>query len=299
MKDHLKAHLALATVAFLYGANYIIAKITLGSGLITPQGFIMLRVLTAGTLLWIVHGLFIKEKLERADIGYVAMLSIFGIAINQLCFFYGLKHTSAMHASLIMITVPVLVLTGSALLLGNKVNRWQICGIALGLIGAAILVYSASDATETATVLGDVFILINAISYALYLLLAKKVLMKYHPFTILKWLFAFGAVFIIPFGMPDLLAADFGSFEAKHWWSVAFVLLGATFLAYLFNAYALSKVKSSTVSFYLYFQPLIASGIAIAIGADTLSASKLQAAVLLFAGVYMVTKKGGSTAEKA
>ena len=289
MSNLTRAHIALALVAVLYGANYIIAKITLGSGLITPQGFIMLRALAACFFLWVAHALFVKEKLARTDMGYVAMCSIFGIAINQLCFFYGLKHTSAMHASLIMITTPVLVLAGSALLLRNKILKGQILGIVLGLAGAALLVWSAGTDGGASSAVGDIYVLINAISYALYLLLAKKILMKYHPITVLKWIFTFGTLFIMPFGFTDMLSADYASFQSEHWWSVVFVLVGATFMTYTLNAYALSKVKASVVGFYLYFQPLIASLIAIGLGTDSLNMTKVQAALLLFVGVYLVT----------
>jgi len=68
MSNLTRAHVALALVAVLYGANYIIAKITLGSGLITPQGFIMLRALAACFFLWVAHALFVKEKLLRNKI---------------------------------------------------------------------------------------------------------------------------------------------------------------------------------------------------------------------------------------
>lgn len=288
MNRNVLPHLALSSVALLYGANYVIAKVVLGSGLITPNGFIMLRIIGATILLWAIHPLIIKERLERKDYLYTAFCSIFGITINQLCFFQGLKYTSPMHASLIMITVPMIVLFASFLILKNKITPRQILGMILGLIGAAILVLSATSSDGVASVKGDLFILINANSYALYLVLVKRLMEKYHALTVIKWLFLFGGLIVVPFGLPDMLNADFSAFATPHWWSVVYVIIGATFLTYLFNGYALGHVKSSTVGFYVYFQPLIASFISIFIGQDTLDLPKIQAAVLLFVGVYFV-----------
>lgn len=288
MNKTILAHLALASVALLYGANYVIAKIVLGSGLISPNGFIMLRVIGATILLWTIHPFIIKERLEKRDYLYAAFCSIFGIAVNQLCFFQGLKYTSPMHASLIMITVPMMVLFASFLILKSKITSRQILGMALGLIGAAILVVSATSSDGIASVKGDIYILINACSYALYLVLVKRLMEKYHTLTVIKWLFLFGGIIVIPFGLPDMLVADFSAFATPHWWSVVYVIIGATFLTYLFNGYALGHVKSSTVGFYVYFQPLIASFISIFIGQDTLDFPKVQAAILLFVGVYFV-----------
>jgi drug/metabolite transporter (DMT)-like permease len=285
-----KAHIALATVALIYGVNYVVAKSVLTSGLITSQGFIMLRVIFATILLWILHSMTSREKLDRSDFLYAAMCSIFGIAVNQLCFFKGLELTSPMHASLIMIIVPIIVLLGSYFILKDKVTVRQTIGILLGLAGAAVLIWSAGKHDKISSLRGDIFILINAISYALYLIFAKRLLIKYHPITVMKWLFLIGTVFIIQFGMGDMLQADYTSMTTAHFWSIGYVLLCTTFLAYVFNAYALGILKPSTLSFYIYFQPLIASFISILLGNDSLDFLKVQAAVLLFIGVYLVTQ---------
>lgn len=251
----------------------------------------MLRVLGATALILLLHALFVKEKVDKKDLPFMALCAVFGVAVNQLFFFMGLEKTSAMHASLIMITTPIIVLIASYILLKSKILLRQVIGILLGLVGSYILVRSAGSQAGEATVLGDIYIFINASSYAIYLVLVKRLMKKYHAITVVKWLFIIGTVMIVPFGMPDLLNANFAAFELKHWWTVAYVIVGVTFLTYVLNGYALSKVKPSTVSFYIYFQPLIASFLSIFLGQDELDFTKIQAAILMFIGVYLVIQK--------
>lgn len=290
MQKNISAHLALATVAFIYGANYVIAKDVLNNNFMTPNGFIMLRILSGVLLFFLFHTLFIKEKVERKDIAYLALCGLFGVAINQLCFFQGLKHTSPSHASLIMVLVPVLVLIASKIILKTKVTLPMVIGMGLGLAGATLLLLNNMKPSEQqATIIGDLFIMTNATSYAVYLVLVRRMTKKYHPITVVKWVFFFGMFYTIPFGAGELLATDWSIFPSNIWWAVAYVLLGTTFLAYLLNAFALSKVMPSTVSFYIYFQPLIATSIAVLLGRDAISLQEVAAAILLFAGVYLAS----------
>ncbi len=292
MPKNLKPHLALTCVAILYGINYSIAKDVLNQGFLTPNAFILIRVFISVILFFIFHAIFVREKMEVKDIAYCAMLSIFGVAINMLCFFEGLKHTTPIHASLFMVLTPIFVLVISAFIIKEKITKNKIAGILIGLIGAFILVTSSkNESTSNVTVYGDAMIIINAISYAIYIVLAKKMLKKYNAVTVIKWVFFFGSFIIFPFGITDIANTNWTSFTNDIWIAIAFVVIGVTFFTYLLNAYALSKVLPSTVGFYVYFQPLIASSFAIFWGADTLDTIKVFCASLLFLGVYLTTKK--------
>ena len=256
MSDKIKAHILLSFVAIFYGLNYIIAKDVLNKEFITPAGFIMLRAVGGAIFFTIFHALFIREKLERKDFIYAALCSIFGVALNMLSFFHGLKMTSPSHASLIMVMTPIIVLVISALTIQEKLTAKKVLGIFFGLIGAVILIYSKqSTSSDEASLVGDLFVLLNASSYGVYLVLVRRLIMKYHPITVIKWVFVFGALFVIPFGGKDLLATEWVIFPDYIWISIAYVLICTTFLAYLFNVYALNLVMPSTVGFYIYFQP--------------------------------------------
>lgn len=292
MNDRIKAHLALISVAIIYGLNYTIAKDVMVKEYMTPFGFIMLRTLAGLVLFTIFHFLFIREKMEKRDIAYAALCSVFGVAINMLAFFEGLKYTSPIHGSLIMVLCPILILIISSILIKEKITSKKVIGILVGLAGAILLiVHSSTSNDKVASLYGDALIMMNASSYALYLVLIKKLIKKYHILTVIKWVFLFGAIIVTPFGGEEMLSTQWNSFPLDIWISVGYVLFFTTFLAYLLNGFALTKVMPSTVGFYIYFQPLVAASFAIACGHDHLDYLKIISAILLFGGVYLVNKR--------
>lgn len=290
MSSTVKAHLALFLVALIYGANYSIAKIVLDDEYIQPLPFIVLRAVSGMLLFWLFHLLFIKERLARKDFGRVILCGALGVAINQTFFFSGLKWTTPISASLIMTMTPILVLIGSAFILGEKINLRKIAGIILGATGAILLItYGKSLQFHANQLLGNLFILINATSYALYIVLVKSLMRRYHPITVVKWIFTFGFLMVLPFGSSGLVATDWTALTPMIWVAVAYVLLFTTFLAYLLNAAALAKVNASVVSIYIYLQPLLAGLIAVTWGKEIVDWIKIISALLIFTGVYLVS----------
>jgi len=291
MSPRLKAHLALFSVALIYGANYSIAKVVLDDNYIQPIGFILIRNIVAIIFFWIFHSIYIKEKVERKDFPLLLLCGMFGVAINQIFFFSGLKFTTPINASLIMLTTPILVLITSAIILKEKITWQKVIGIVLGILGAILLVsYGKEFSFEQSQLKGDLFILINAIAYGIYLVIVKKMLNKYNPFTVVKWVFTFGIIAVFPFGIQDLLAVKWALFPSTVWLAVGYVLFFATIVTYLFNVYAIKLVSSTVVSIYIYLQPLFATTIALASGKDELSMVKISAAILIFVGVFLVSR---------
>ena len=285
-----KAHLALLAVALIYGANYTIAKNVLDQGYLAPNAFILLRVVSGFILFSIFHFFTVTEKIDSKDLGLLALCGLFGIAINQLFFFKGLGATSPVHASLIMVMTPILVLVISTIYFKESISRWKILGILLGMCGAILLIMKGNaDIESMSSLKGDIYVLINATSYAFYLVLVKNLMKKYHPFTVMKWIFGFGMLVVMPFGVGDFMEVEWSSFPSDIWIAVAYVLLFTTFLAYLLNAYALTLVNPTTASAYVYMQPLIASSIAILWYNDHLSWIKVLSGFLIFSGVYLIS----------
>ena len=177
------AHLALLGVALIYGANYTVAKSVMQSGLISPIGFVFFRVLFAMGAFHIIHCVLIKEKIKRGDLPRFLLCGMLGVAINQIFFFKGLEYTTPIHASLIMITTPFVVLFAAAILIKEKITIAKTLGIALGATGAVLLILKDQSVifSSQSGMLGDLFILINAASYGLYLVIVKPLLKKYHP----------------------------------------------------------------------------------------------------------------------
>lgn len=296
MSPTVKAHIALFFVALIYGANYTIAKEVLDQDYIQPLGFILLRVVSGMLLFWAIHLLWIREKTDRKDIWLLFLCGLFGVAINQMFFFSGLKFTRPINASLIMTTTPILVLIASSLLIRERITTNKVIGILAGMGGAILLIgYGKEVVYRPEQALGDLMVFINASSFGIYLVLVGKLMRKYHPITVVKWVFTFGFLAVLPFGYGQLSSVNWNSFPPGIWAAVVYVLLCTTFLTYLFNAYALKRVQPTVVSSYIYLQPLLAGLIALLFGKDELTGIKLLAAILIFFGVYLVSQRRPKT----
>lgn len=258
---------------------------------IGPKGFVALRVLGATPLLWLA-GLFIPQKIEKADIKKLAILSLFGVTINQSLFIKGMSLTSPISGAIIMITSPLLVLVIGNIVLKERITALRLSGILVGLGGAALLILSnTAMATKEDSPLGDLFIFINALSWGTFLVLVKPLMQKYHTINILKWIFLFGTIILVPLGFTDVQQIHWNEIGGRLWFDILFVVVGVTFIAYILNTYALKALSPSVVSAYIYTQPVMAAAIAIYLGKDELSNQKTLSAVLIFAGVMMASWK--------
>jgi len=283
------AHISLFVANLIYAINYTFAKDVMPT-FIQPSGFILLRVTGAVTLFLIFYFLFVNERVEKKDIIRLAICGVFGVAINQLLFFEGLNLTTPINAAIIMTINPVLVIIMSALILFEKINLRKGIGIALGLVGASTLILNGGSVSgNTNYTLGNMFVFINAASYGLYLVLVKPMMQKYHPITVMFYVFGFGLLYVLPFGYTELMAVDWLSFPPIIIWEVLFVVICTTVIAYLLNSSALKLLNPSTVSIYIYLQPVLATLFAIFRGADALDEMKIISAIIIFVGVYLVS----------
>ena len=286
------ALLAALAAALIYGLTFTIAKHVMPV-YIKPYGFIVLRVFGATLLFWF-SGLFIKkEKIARADYGRIFLAAVFGVGLNMLTFFKGLSYTTPINASVVMVMVPIIVLSLSAILLKEHLVKYRIVGIFIGLAGAVYLIAYGNglQLNNTRIQWGNFLVFINAFSYSLYLILVKKLTSKYHPISFAKWLYLLGFFMVLPFGFKELKAISWQTMPTEIFYKMLFVVVFATFVTYLFNLLAVRKLKPTTVSVFIYLQPFIATVFALIMISDTLNIHKIAASVLIFAGVYLVSKK--------
>lgn len=289
MNNNLKAHLALLGAQLIYGANYSISKVAMPQ-YIQPFAFILLRVSGALALFWLSSTL-IKEKIEKKDIYRLFFLALFGVAINQLLFYKGLNLSTPINASIMMISNPIIVLVLTAVVLKEKITSNKVIGISLGVAGAlTLLLINKNFSFGSHTMTGDILVLINSASWAVYTILVKPLMKKYNTITILKWVFLIGLFYVFPFSIGEFKQIDWVNMPPKIWLCIAFVIVCTTYLAYLLNTYALKALSPSIVSIYIYMQPFLASLIAIAVGQDQLDPVKVTSGLLIIAGVYLVSK---------
>ena len=285
------ALVAVFVVQLLYGLNYTFAKSVMNSGYIKPFGFVLLRVLGATILFWILGVFMPKEKIDKKDYKTFFLAAVFGVVTNMLLFLKGLELTTPIHASVIITITPIIILVFSAFFLKERITGLKILGIILGFAGAVILtIYGKSTRAGDNVILGNLLVFINAVSYSIYIIIIKKLTAKYHPFTFIKWLFLFGLIMVTPFGFGEVQDIQWHTFTPYVYFSVGFVVIGATFATYMLNPLALRHLKASTVGTFIYLQPVIAGVFAIAMGIDAVNVIKVLAMFLIFAGVYLVSK---------
>ncbi len=307
-REVLWAHAALLLVNLFYGANHLIAK-GIMPDLLPPNLFILIRVFTAAALFWVV--LLItkqREKIDRKDWPRLFLCALFGVAVNQLFFFNGLNLSSSINASIIMTLNPIIVVVLSFFLLKEKLSKNRVIGVLLGATGAIFLTLSSSS-EGTELVLGDLFLFINAASYAMYLVLVKPLMAKYRPMTIITYAFSIGLVYVLLFPptLQELQSTDFSVISLNNWMRIGYVVICVTFLAYLLTLFGLRKLSPSVSSSYIYLQPIFVIVFAFLFAwigftedyTSTITMEKLLYMVLIFIGVYITSRKDKSLSKSS
>ena len=285
------AHLALLAANIIYGLNYSIAK-TVMPDFIKPLALVSVRSFTTAALFWFT-GLFLpKEKVSRKDLIYLFGCSFLGVVFNQILFLAGLNLTTPINSSIIQSINPVAAFVFAALILGERISLIRGVGLSVGLAGILFLIlHEGRPDLSSSTFIGNIYTLINTISWALYTVVIKRMLEKYHPVTVMKWTFLFGMLSTIPAGYPQWSTTDWSSITVNAWLSIGFVIIFATFLGYLLISFGLRRLSPTIVSSYTYTQPVIAAFVASMMGQDSLNLIKILSAILIFTGVFLVSRQ--------
>lgn len=285
------ALLAATFVSIIYGVTFTIAKVVMPK-YVAPFGFITMRVGGSVLLFWLVSFFGPKEKIELADFPRIIAAALFGVALNMLTFFKGLSYTSPIMGAVLMVTTPMIVLILSSFIMKERIKKRKAIGILFGLAGTTTLIlYGKSLVNAPNASLGNLLVFINAVSYAFYLIIVKKLMDKYNAFTFVKWIYTFGFIMVLPFGWNEFHAISWAGMPEAIYWKIGFVVVFSTFFTYLLNLLSMRELKPTTVAVFIYLQPLFATIFAIGLGKDELSMVKLLSAVLIFVGVYLVTQK--------
>lgn len=281
------AHLALFGANLIYAFNYGYAKDVMDGGYLPPFTFILFRAVGATFLFWFTS-FFFYQKIEKKDIWRFALCGFFGVTANQLMFFSGLSLTSTIHASIIMISSPIIVSILSIFLIKERMSWKKAIGIGIGLIGALIVILHKNKTSVEFGIWGDLLIFLNASSYGLYLISVKPLMSKYQPITVIKWVFTFGLIGVIPFGTYQLSEVNW-IMPIDILLKIGFVILFTTYFCYLFNIFGIKHVSPTIVSTYIYLQPILTSFIALLTGREELESIVVFSSLLIFSGVYLVS----------
>ena len=285
--------LAALGATIIYGLNHTIAKNVMPI-YITPFGFILLRVSGAAILFWVVSFFIKPEKIKKKDWPRLIACSFLGMVINMLAFFKGLELSTPVNSSVIITISPIIVFIFSAILLKEKIQSLKTIGIISGFVGAVILVlYTSKTGINAPNIpLGNVLFIVNSFAYGLYLVLVKPLIEKYNIITLLKWLFLLAIFLNLPLTFNEFISVKWTDLPINDAvLPMLFVVVGTTFCTYLFNAFALRTLSPSTVSSFIYLQPIVGIVYAVSTKSDTLSLVSVTGMILIFIGIYLVTKK--------
>lgn len=292
LSQKLQGNIIMLGAMCIFGLNIPVTKYLYSTGLVTPLEMTGFRLIFAAIAFWITSLFLPYEKVGKKDLIILFVGGICGTILNQGLFAYGLGMTSPVDASIITTSGPLFALIIAALILHEPITFRKAGGVFVGGVGAIFLIYSSNNisSVESGSMFGNIAIASAQFFYAFYLVITRPLSIKYSPVTVNKWVFLFASIVFLPFSAEEMIVTPlFKQHEILPYLFLAFVLIGATYIAYLLIPMAQRRIRPTTISMYNNVQPVIATIVAINIGMDKFSIEKLLSAILIFAGVYMVT----------
>ena len=292
-KGTLIGHCAAFIAYAIFGVNIIVCKDLTSGGLIPPLGIFTLRSVFAGSLFWLVSLFQPKETIKKKDYIRIFAASMLGFMTCQVTFLVGIPHITPMDCSILTAMAPVYTMITAAIVIKEPITLKKSIGVAVSLAGVIYLIISRVSISEGAaesTPFGIFMIILNVLSFAMYLGIFKPLIAKYSVVTFMKWIFLFSACVSIPFSIKGLVNVDWTGIPKIQYAELAYLIICATFITYYLIPIAQKRIRPTLVSMYTYVQPIIAIAISIAIGMDTLTWQKLLATALVFGGVVIVNQ---------
>lgn len=262
-------------------------------GFAGPYGLNVVRSGICVLLFWCLF--FIKaekKKIERRDVGRFLLCALTALAANQMLFMKGVSLTYPIHASLLLLITPILITFIAAWVLKEMITVPRLIGLFLGVAGACILVLSGKATNKANDIItGDLLIIISTVLYTFYFILVKPLMQKYSTMDVMRWVFTFGFIMILPLGWNEFAVIPWSEYTHREYFLVFMIVVPGTFLAYIFNAYGIKKLSASTAGTYIYSQPVFSVIIATIFLDETLELYKIIAGIVIFTGVYIANKQ--------
>jgi drug/metabolite transporter (DMT)-like permease len=295
-----KGHAVLIAVYIIFGISTPIAKTILIHGDIAPIALVFYRMAGATVLFWGTSLFTKKEAVSFRDLSKFFLASMLGISINQHSFVHGLSLTSPIDAAVITTLAPVLTLILSTFFLKEPVTWKKAAGVLIGTMGAVLLILNSTGTDrEGLSIGGNLLCLLSTLSFAVYLTAFKKIIMKYSAITLMKWMFLFATICCLPLCWKDVTSIDYTLLPVDIYLKITYIVVLSTFVSYLLIPTAQKLVRPIVVSMYNYIRPVVSSLIAVALGLDVFGWTKGIATLLVFLGVYIVTKSKSYTPMEA
>ncbi|WP_373799552.1 DMT family transporter [Bacteroides heparinolyticus] len=287
MKKNIQGHLFALSANILWGLMAPIGKSALTE--FSPLSVTTFRMVGAAACFWLLSLFCKREQVDHRDLLKMFFAALFALVFNQGVYIFGLSMTSPINASIVTTTLPIVTMVVAAIYLKEPVTNKKVLGIFVGALGALILITSSRAAANgNGSIFGDLLCLAAQISFSIYLTVFKGLSQRYSPITLNKWMFVYASICYIPFSYRDVAAIEWSGISASALLQVGYVVVGGSFLAYIFIMSAQRLLRPTVVSMYNYMQPIVASTVAIILGLGVFSPEKGVAIALVFLGVYIV-----------
>ncbi|MCL2727258.1 MAG: DMT family transporter [Bacteroidales bacterium] len=286
-----KGHFSLLVAYIIFGLSAPIGKSAMMEGGIAPLSLTFFRMAGAALLFWIASLLAPRERVAKKDLLLLLGASTFGVIINQICYIGGLAKTSPVDASLIATLGPIITMLVAAVYLKEPITFKKVLGVLVGAAGVLLLIITGINVLNGEShASGNLLVLTSGFSFAIYLTVFRDVVRRYSSVTVMKWMFLYATIICTPLCFKHVSAIDYGALSFSVYWKIAFVVCCATFISYMLLPVGQKRLRPTIVSMYNYLQPIVSSGVAVAMGLDVFGWSKGASTVLVFLGVYIVTR---------
>ena len=280
----------------MWGLMSPISKFVMMAGVVSPLVVTDMRITGAMILFWVASFFQKPEHVGHKDLARLFGAALLGIVLNQGCFIFGVSLSSPGDASIITTSMPLWAMLLAAFILKEPITGKKVLGIAAGACGALMLIMgSGSHVKNMASaggdyaIGGDLLVLSAQFCYALYIVVYKDFVNKYSLITIMKWMFTYAFICVIPFSAGDLMQTVWSQLSWTEIMGLTYIVVCATFLSYMFIVVGQKILRPTVAGMYNYVQPLVACIVAVIWGMDTFNWIKAVAIVLIFSGVYLVT----------
>lgn len=291
-KDKLAGHLAIAATYTIFGLNIVFCKDIANNDVISPIVLFTLRAIGASALFWLISLALPKERIDPKDIPRIALASLVGLFIPQLTFLVAITMATSIDTAIMSTLGPIFTMIFAFFFLGEPITLKKAGGVALSFVGVIFLIFNSvhSGGASASTTMGIVLLLINSVSFAMYLGVFRPLISKYNVVHFMKWMFLFALLMSLPFSARGLFSTNYAAIPSNVRWEIAYLIFFATFVAYFLIPFGQKRLRPTLVSMYTYLQPIIAAIISIWLGMDVLTWQKLLATVLIVGGVILVSR---------
>ena len=290
--NKLAGHLAIAGAYTIFGLNIVFCKDIANSAAVSPVVLFTLRAIGAAAIFWLISFFMPKERIEKRDFPWIALASFVGLFVPQMTFLMAITMTTSIDTAILSTLGPVFTMIFAFIFLGEPITGKKAGGVALSFAGVIFLILNSvhEGGASVTSPWGIVLLLLNSLSFSLYLGVFRPLISKYSVVTFMKWTFLFSLLLSLPFSAKGLLQTDYAAIPTNVCWEIAYLIFFATFVAYFLIPFGQKHLRPTLVSMYTYLQPIIAAVVSIWAGLDVVTWQKCLATVLIVGGVILVSR---------